>query len=53
MNIKFNREKSNLFFTLFVPLKTLESKTVAIEKYIIRANYGMIIGNFEIDFSDG
>jgi hypothetical protein len=30
-----------------------EEKRVAMAEFITRANYGMRIGNFEMDFSDG
>ena len=46
------KEQQFIFYSI-CPLKTPESKKVAIAEYIIRANYGMIIGNFEMNFSDG
>jgi hypothetical protein len=30
-----------------------ETKNLAIAEFIARANFGMIIGNFELDFTDG
>ncbi|MCP2729201.1 YbjN domain-containing protein [Symplocastrum sp. BBK-W-15] len=35
------------------PISAPESKRLAIAEFITRANYGMMIGNFELDFSDG
>jgi hypothetical protein len=35
------------------PLAAPESKRTAIAEFIARANYGMLIGNFELDFTDG
>lgn len=41
-----------VFYSIF-PVRVPESKLAQIGEFINRANYGMIIGNFEIDFSDG
>nr|WP_083862535.1 YbjN domain-containing protein [Baaleninema simplex] len=35
------------------PLKTTLEKRHAIAELLTRANYGMVIGNFEMDYSDG
>jgi hypothetical protein len=35
------------------PVKVPEENRVAIAEYITRANYGLRIGNLEMDFSDG
>ncbi len=32
---------------------TPEDKRAAMAEFLTRANYGMVIGNFELDFSDG
>lgn len=48
------REKQQQFvFYSICPINTPESKRLAIAEFITRANYGMMIGNFELDFSDG
>lgn len=41
-----------IFYSVF-PLKAPQAKYQAVVEYITRANYGLIIGNFEFDFSDG
>ncbi len=41
-----------LFYSI-CPLQIPEAKRGAIAEFITRANYGLIIGNFELDFSDG
>jgi len=41
-----------IFYSVF-PQKAPQVKHQAVAEYITRANYGMIIGNFEFDFSDG
>lgn len=41
-----------LFYSV-MPLNTPEPKRQAIAEFITRANYGMALGNFELDFSDG
>ena len=33
--------------------KALEAKRAAVAEFIVRANYGMVLGNFEMDYSDG
>ncbi len=48
------REKQQQFvFYSICPISAPESKRMAIAEFITRANYGMMIGNFELDFSDG
>jgi hypothetical protein len=41
-----------LFYVL-MPIKVSEDRRPAVAEYITRANYGLRIGNFEMDFSDG
>lgn len=41
-----------IFYSL-LPVKVPEPKRQAIAEYITRANYGITIGNFELDFNDG
>ena len=41
-----------VFYTVF-PVHVPENKLQAVSEFITRANYGMIIGNFELDFADG
>ncbi len=41
-----------VFYSIF-PVRTPDNKMSEITEFITRANYGMIIGNFEVDFSDG
>jgi hypothetical protein len=40
-------------FYVMAPVKAPEEARPAVAEYITRANYGMRIGNFEMDFSDG
>ena len=46
-------EKQQFVFYSVCPITTPESKLQAIAEFITRANYGLIIGNFELDFNDG
>ncbi len=39
-------------YTVF-PIKAPEGKRDAIAAFLTRANYGLILGNFELDFDDG
>lgn len=40
-------------FYVMCPVKAPEDKRPAMAEFIARANYGLRIGNFELDFSDG
>lgn len=41
-----------IFFSVF-PAEIPEQKLLALAEFITRANFGLNIGNFEMDFSDG
>jgi hypothetical protein len=40
-------------FYVMVPVKAPDEKRAAVAEFITRANYGLRIGNFEMDFTDG
>ena len=40
-------------FYVIAPIKAPEEQRQAVAEFITRANYGLRIGNFELDFSDG
>jgi hypothetical protein len=46
-------EQEQMCFYSVAPIKAPEERRPAMAEFITRANYGMIIGNFELDFSDG
>lgn len=46
-------EDQQFLFYSVAPLKVPVERRLAAAEFIARANYGMIIGNFELDFSDG
>ncbi|HAX90572.1 MAG TPA: hypothetical protein DCY91_31100 [Cyanobacteria bacterium UBA11370] len=46
-------EQSQFVFYSICPVKVPKPKRRAVGEFIARANYGMIIGNFELDFIDG
>jgi hypothetical protein len=50
---KAREEQEQFAFYSICPINAPESKRMAIAEFIARANYGMIIGNFELDFADG
>ena len=50
---KARTEQAQFVFYSICPVNVLESKYLAIAEFIARANYGTIIGNFELDFVDG
>lgn len=41
-----------LFYAV-APIKVPEEDRIAVAEYLTRANYGLRIGNFEMDYSDG
>lgn len=48
------REPQQQFvFYSVLPLNAPEDKRTLVAEFITRANYGMIVGNFELDFEDG
>ena len=46
-------EQERFIFYSVMESNVLPEKRQAMSEFITRANYGMIIGNFEMDFSDG
>ncbi|MDJ0746419.1 MAG: YbjN domain-containing protein [Xenococcaceae cyanobacterium MO_167.B27] len=46
-------EQQQMVFYSIIPLQAPENKRSAVAEFITRANYGIIIGNFELDFTDG
>jgi hypothetical protein len=41
-----------VFYSVY-PVLVPEGRRPAVAEYITRANYGMILGNFELDYTDG
>lgn len=50
---KVRSEQQQLIFYSICPITAPYSKRSAIAEFITRANYGLAMGNFELDFSDG
>jgi hypothetical protein len=48
-----NSEQKLFFFYSVCPINVPEDKRSLIAEFITRANYGIKIGNFELDFNDG
>jgi hypothetical protein len=46
-------ELEQFLFYCVMPVRVPENMRAAIAEYLTRANYGLRIGNFEMDFSDG
>lgn len=46
-------EQDQITFYVVLPVMATESRRAAVAETITRANYGMILGNFEMDFRDG
>ncbi|MEA4909462.1 MAG: YbjN domain-containing protein [Chloroflexi bacterium] len=48
-----NEDQDLFFFYSVCPVNVPEEKRSAVAEYITRANYGLKIGNFEMDYQDG
>lgn len=46
-------ERQQFIFYSVCPVNVPEGKRLAVAEYLTRANYGLVIGNFEMDFRDG
>jgi hypothetical protein len=46
-------ELQQFLFYVIAPVKAPEAMRPAVAEYITRANYGLRIGNFEMDYGDG
>jgi len=46
-------EKEMFLFYSYCPVKTPENKRPILADFLTRANYGLLIGNFEMDYNDG
>jgi hypothetical protein len=46
-------ERGQFVFYSFAPFLVPEAQRLAVVEYITRANYGLFVGNFEMDLSDG
>jgi hypothetical protein len=50
---KAKEDQQQFVFYSLCPIVAAEHKRNAIAQFLTRANYGMTIGNFELDYSDG
>lgn len=50
---KVREETQEFIFYSICPILAPEDKRSELSEFITRANYGMVIGNFEMDFTDG
>ncbi|MBE9031492.1 YbjN domain-containing protein [filamentous cyanobacterium LEGE 11480] len=50
---KLNQQQQTLCFYSIAPIPAQPDQQPATAEFITRANYGMILGNFELDYSDG
>lgn len=46
-------EQGQVIFYTICPVTTPEKRRSAVAEFVTRANYGLIIGNFEMDLDDG
>ncbi|MEH2439320.1 YbjN domain-containing protein [Nostoc sp.] len=50
---KAREENKQFVFYSLCPITVPENRKQAVAEFLTRANYGLMIGNFELDFSDG
>jgi hypothetical protein len=50
---KAREEQQQFFFYSLCPINAPSDKRFAVAEFLTRANYGMMNGNFELDFNDG
>jgi hypothetical protein len=50
---EINEDQKIFYFYSFFPVNVPPEKRAAIAEFITRANYGMRVGNFEMDYNDG
>ncbi len=48
-----NEERQTFRFVSQIPIKVPENQRILMAEFLTRANYGLSIGNFEMDFDDG
>jgi hypothetical protein len=48
-----DEEKELVLFYSYCPIKAPEDKRPILADFLTRANYGLYIGNFEMDYNDG
>jgi hypothetical protein len=48
-----DEDSEHFLFYSVLPVKAPEAKRAALAEFVARANYGLIVGNFELDFQDG
>jgi len=46
-------EQEQFIFYAVAPMKAPADKRAAMAEYLTRANYGLVLGNFELDLDDG
>ena len=50
---KAREQQDQFIFYALYPMKAPEEKRQSVAEYVTRANYGLVIGNFELDMGDG
>lgn len=51
--VQVNEEEGQCVFYSIAPIEVPESKRPAMAEFIARANYTILLGNFDLDFDDG
>ena len=51
--VQAREEAEHVVIYAVLPVVVAEERREEVSRFITRANYGMMVGNFELDFSDG
>jgi hypothetical protein len=51
--VQVEAELELMIVYVYAPVKAPEARRPAVAEFIVRANYGIWIGNFELDYADG
>lgn len=49
----YQENPQTVLFLTYLPMKVSEEKRAEVAEYLTRANYGLHVGNFEMDMEDG
>lgn len=49
----YKENPQTMLFLTYLPMKVNEDKRAEVADYLTRANYGLHVGNFEMDMEDG
>ncbi len=51
--VQVKLQQQQLIMYAYAPIKVAEDQRAVVAEYLTRANYGLHVGNFELDYNDG